>query len=125
MYYQYTPDPYSGYYQLPMNSSNDSQHFVDFDRQGPTFPPPQQFMQQVPQTFFSSILQPNHIRSTMCQCLGRWGLLGLRFQSPFGRDIWFFPTEIRQNSVSGYTWEDGRSQKARYNYSQIRNFICS
>lgn len=122
MSYQYTHDPYIGY-----------NHFIDdfsldvnnVDRQAPTFPPPQQFTQQIPQTFFSNILTTNQIRSSMCQCLGRWGLLGLRFQSPFGRDLWFFPTEIRQDSVSGYTWQSGRSQRARYNYSQIRNFICT
>ncbi|MCM3596734.1 hypothetical protein M4D55_13260 [Metabacillus idriensis] len=121
MYYQYTPVPYSGYNDL---SANHTSLYGD-ERQAPTFPPPQQFAQQVPQTFFSNFLPTNQIRSAMCQCIGRWGLLGLRFQSPFGRDLWFFPTEIRQNSVSGYTWQGGLSQRARYNYSEIRNFICS
>jgi hypothetical protein len=122
MYYQYSSNPYIGYNHF----IDDFSHDVNtVDRQAPTFPPPQQFAQQIPQTFFSIVLPSNQIRASMCQCLGRWGLLGLRFQTPFGRDIWFFPTEIRQNSVSGYTWQNGRSQRARYNYSQIRNFICT
>lgn len=121
MYFHNTPIPYNGYNDFSANYTN----VFDDERQAPTFPPPQQFAQQVPQTFFSNFLPTNQIRSVMCQCIGRWGMLGLRFQSPFGRDLWFFPTEIRQNSVSGYTWQGGLSQRARYNYSEIRNFICS
>ena len=122
MYDQYVPGQDNGYYHHFNQSALDE---YDIERQAPSFPPPQQFSQQIPQAFFSNFLPTNQIRSLMCGCLGRWGLLGLRFQSPFGRDIWFFPTEIRQNSVSGYTWQSGRSQRVSYNYSQIRNFICT
>ena len=55
----------------------------------------------------------------MCRCLGDSSYSGLRFQGPFGRDIWFYPTDIRRNNVSGYTWQNGRTQRVRYNYSQI------
>jgi hypothetical protein len=32
----------------------------------------------------------------MCNCLGKWGFLGLRLLGPLGRDFWFYPTEIRK-----------------------------
>ncbi|MFC0189493.1 hypothetical protein ACFFJY_14410 [Fictibacillus aquaticus] len=92
----------------------------------PQYGPPQQFSQsQVPQSFFTAPpASPQQIRSMMCRCLGRWGLMGLRSQGPFGRDFWFYPSEIRINSVSGYIWRGNRAQRVRYNYNQIRNFMC-
>lgn len=89
----------------------------------PTTPPPPQ-MPSFPATF-SGTAQSGQIRSWMCYCLGKWGLLGLRRQGPFGRDFWFYPTEIRINGVTGYAWQGGRPRKADYRYLQIRNFMCS
>lgn len=118
--YFYQDSPGYGY-SLDMNFT-DRPNGPDDD--APAYGPPQQFAQQVPQSFFTNSLQTNQIRGWMCQCLGKWGLLGLRFQGPFGRDIWFYPTEVRVNSVSGYTWQGGRRQRVRYNYNQIRNYMC-
>lgn len=89
----------------------------------PTTPPPQQ-TPSFPETFSSATVQPNQIRISMSYCLGRWGMLGLRRLGPFGRDFWFYPTEIRINSVSGYTWQGGRPRREDFNYWQIRNFMC-
>ncbi|RDI45615.1 hypothetical protein [Falsibacillus pallidus] len=85
----------------------------------PPGPPPAQIPQAPAQ--FKSGVQGNQIRRMMCGCLGNWGYMGLRRP---GRDFWFFPTEIRQNGVSGYTWNRGRRQKVSYRYNQIRNFMC-
>jgi hypothetical protein len=127
----YNNNPYNHYHQ---HSSDSYAEPVNVDRPDgfeddiPTTPPPQpltqQFSQQIPQGFFTTQAQSYQIRSIMCRCLGNWGLLGLRFQGPFGREIWFYPTDIRRNNVSGYTWQNGRRQRVRYNYSQIRNFMC-
>ncbi|MCM3733669.1 hypothetical protein M3196_18625 [Fictibacillus nanhaiensis] len=96
------------------------------EEDGPFGPPPQQLIQQsqIPQPFFTSSFQPPQLRARLCACLGNWGLLGLRRQGQFGRDFWFFPTVIRRNSVTGFIWIRGRRQRVRYEYSQIRNFIC-
>jgi hypothetical protein len=121
--------PHNPYYQQSEESFNESTYVDRPDGEdAPSSPPPQQFTQQfaqqMPPQFFSTTAQPNQLRSMFCRCLGRWGMIGLRFQGPFGRDFWFYPTEIRKNSVSGYIWQHGRTQRVRYNYSQIRNFAC-
>ncbi|HDR5033768.1 TPA: hypothetical protein QCR79_005705, partial [Bacillus anthracis] len=54
----------------------------------------------------------------------RWGYLRLHRPGPFGRDLWFFPTEVRRNGVSGYTWQGGRRRKVSYRYQQISNYMC-
>lgn len=93
--------------------------------EGPVSAPPFQFTQaQIPQPFFTTYYQPGQLRARLCNCLGNWGLMGLRRQAQFGRDFWFFPTAIRRNSVTGYIWMGGRRQRARFEFSQIRNFIC-
>jgi hypothetical protein len=117
--------PYNHHRQ---NSYDESMH-VDRpngeEDEGPFSPPPQQFTQsQIPQPFFSYSYQPPQIRARLCGCLGNWGLMGLRQQGQFGRDFWFFPIEIRRNSVTGYIWVGNRRQRVRYGLSQIRNFIC-
>jgi hypothetical protein len=119
--------PYNHHHQ----DSYDEPLYVDRpngedEEDGPVGPPPQQFIQQsqIPQPFFTSSFQPPQLRARLCACLGNWGLLGLRRQGQFGRDFWFFPTVIRRNSVTGFIWIRGRRQRVRYEYSQIRNFIC-
>jgi hypothetical protein len=119
--------PYNHHHQ----DSYDEPLYVDRpngedEEDGPFGPPPQQFIQQsqIPQPFFTSSFQPPQLRARLCACLGNWGLLGLRRQGQFGRDFWFFPTVIRRNSVTGFVWIRGRRQRVRYEYSQIRNFIC-
>ncbi len=111
------------------HSIEDSQYLerqIGEDDEGPFSPPPQQFAQQYqfPQPYFAQSVPPQQIRSRLCSCLGNWGLLGLRQPGQFGRDFWFFPVEIRRNSVTGYIWLYGRRQRVRYGFSQIRNFIC-
>ncbi|RLQ95386.1 hypothetical protein [Falsibacillus albus] len=86
----------------------------------PPGPPPAQ-VPQVPAQFKSGQQQSDQLRRWMCNCLGQWGYMGLRRP---GRDFWFYPTEIRKNGVSGYTWNRGRRQKVSYRYNQIRNFMC-
>lgn len=63
-------------------------------------------------------------KQSICSCLGRWGYLWLRYADSFGKNVWFYPTEIRVNGVSGYVWFNGRRYKASYGYSQIRYFRC-
>lgn len=89
----------------------------------PVTPPPTQMLSSLPATF-SSAAPPGQMKIWMCQCLGKWGFLGLKILGPFGRDFWFYPTEVRQNGVSGYIWQGGRRRKVSYRYSQIRNFMC-
>ena len=88
----------------------------------PTSPPPSQ-APPLPSTF-ASPAQPGNMKSWMCSCLGRWGYLRLHRPGPFGRDLWFFLTEVRRNGVSGYTWQGGRRRKVSYRYQQISNFMC-
>ncbi|SMQ84788.1 hypothetical protein SAMN05444673_6090 [Bacillus sp. OV166] len=128
--------PYSNYAQQPdyhlQNSgyesvytsrdTDDEVYRPDDAEDAPTTPPPAQ-MPALPATF-SGAAQTGQMRSWMCNCLGKWGLIGLRMPGPFGRDFWFYPTEVRKNGVSGYTWRLGRRQKVSYRYSQIRNFMC-
>ncbi|MCD7034156.1 hypothetical protein LRR81_07910 [Metabacillus sp. GX 13764] len=106
----YSGYPYEGYRP---------ESFAD----SPQTPPPGQ-IPTLPESF-SAAPQSGQVRTRMCSCLGKWGLLGLRFQSPFGRDFWFYPTDIRINSVSGYVWQGGRTRSETYRYSQIRNFMCA
>ncbi len=73
---------------------------------------------------FSTLISTTEVKSWMCNCLGRWGYLRLHRPGPFGRDLWFFPTEVRRNGVSGYTWQGGRRRKVSYRYQQISNFMC-
>ncbi|MDM5188875.1 hypothetical protein QUF99_16590 [Bacillus sp. DX4.1] len=88
----------------------------------PTSPPPSH-APSLPSTFATPIPSGN-TRALMCNCLGRWGYLRLHRPGPFGRDLWFFPTEVRRNGVSGYTWQGGRRRKVSYRYQQISNFMC-
>jgi hypothetical protein len=101
---------------------DDEVYRPDDAEDAPTTPPPSQ-MPSLPTTF-SATVQPDQMRTRMCNCLGKWGFLGLRLPGPLGRDFWFYPTEIRKNGVSGYTWRGGRRRKVSYRYSQIRNFMC-
>jgi hypothetical protein len=117
------------YHQSHDSHSHEEPMYVDRpngdEDEGPFGPPPQYFQQsQIPQPFFTSSFQPPQLRARLCACLGSWGLLGLRRQGQFGRDFWFFPTVIRRNSVTGFLWIGGRRQRVRYEYSQIRNFVC-
>ncbi|WP_028401336.1 hypothetical protein [Ectobacillus panaciterrae] len=137
MYNQPMYSPYMNYNQQPQYNlqnpgyeSFDEIRDVDDDEvyrpddaeDAPTTPPPSQ-MPALPATFATPV-QTGQIRPLMCNCLGRWGLLGLRMPGPFGRDFWFYPTEIRKSGVSGYIWRSGRRRKVSYRYSQIRNFMC-
>lgn len=118
--------PYNHQHQHSLDESNYVERQMEEDEAGPFSPPPQQFAQsQIPQPFFTQTFQPPQIRARLCSCLGNWGLLGLRSPGQFGRDFWFFPVAIRQNSVTGYIWVGGRRQRVRYGFSQIRNFICT
>ncbi|WP_026568297.1 hypothetical protein [Bacillus sp. UNC41MFS5] len=127
-YINYNLQPYnhlqnSGYGSIDETRDVDEEVYRPDDAEdAPTTPPPVQ-MPTVPATF-SGTAQTGQMRSWMCQCLGKWGLIGLRMPGPFGRDFWFYPTEIRKNGVSGYTWRLGRRHKVSYRYSQIRNFMC-
>lgn len=117
--------PYNHHQQQSYADSMYIERQTEEDEAVPFAPPPQQFAQsQIPQPFFTQFFQPPQLRTRLCNCLGRWGLLGLRRQGPFGRDFWFFPVAIRRNSVTGFIWINGRSQRVRFNFSQIRNFIC-
>jgi hypothetical protein len=125
MHYPTNNHPYNHYQQQSFDESMHIGRQVDEDEAGPFAPPPQQFTQaQIPQPFYTSSFQPPQIRARLCNCLGSWGLIGLRQQGPFGREFWFFPVAIRRNSVTGYIWISGRRQRVRLNFSQIRNFIC-
>ncbi|ASI78054.1 TPA: hypothetical protein QCW96_005398 [Bacillus pacificus] len=73
---------------------------------------------------FSTPISIVEMKSWMCNCLGRWGYLRLHRSGSFGRDLWFFPAEVRQRDVSGYTWQDGQRFKVTYRYKQISNFMC-
>ncbi|KMQ00390.1 hypothetical protein TU68_23800 [Bacillus cereus] len=77
----------------------------------------------LPSTFANPI-PTGQMRSWMCNCLGRWGYLRLYIPGTFGRDLWFFPTEVRRYDVSGYTWQDGHRFKVTYQYKQISYFTC-
>ncbi|MFD0770438.1 hypothetical protein ACFQZ1_16960 [Bacillus sp. CGMCC 1.60114] len=101
---------------------DDDVYRPDDAEDAPTTPPPAQA--PAAPAAFSSPIQTFQIRSAMCNCLGRWGFIGLRRQGPFGRDFWFYPTEVRKNGVVGYIWITGRRRKVSYRYEQIRNFMC-
>lgn len=101
---------------------DDDVYRPDDAEDAPTTPPPAQ-PPSAPAAF-SSPIQTVQIRSSLCNCLGRWGFIGLRTPGPFGRDFWFYPTEVRKNGVVGYIWQGGRRRKVSYRYSQIRNFMC-
>ena len=73
---------------------------------------------------FSTPISTAEMKSWMCNCLGRWGYLRLHRPGSFGRDLWFFATEVRQRDVSGYTWQDGQRFKVIYQYKQISNYMC-
>lgn len=105
-----------------MREIDDDVYRPDDAEDAPTSAPPAQ-PPSAPSTF-SSPIQMGQIRAAMCNCLGRWGFIGLKGQGPFGRDFWFYPTEIRTHGVAGYTWRAGRRRKVSYRYSQIRNFMC-
>lgn len=131
MYFPYTNYPQQPYYhmQTPGYQSfedtrelSDDVYRPDDAEDAPTSAPPQQ-QPSVPSAFYAPA-QPGQIRSLICNCLGRWGVIGLKEQGPFGRDFWFYPTEVRTNGVSGYTWQAGRRRKVSYRYTQIRNFMC-
>ncbi|WP_440602345.1 hypothetical protein [Bacillus sp. GB_SG_008] len=116
-------------YQHPSYQPSEDTREIDDDvyrpddaEDAPTTPPPAQA--PAAPAAFSSPIQTFQIRSAMCNCLGRWGFIGLRTPGPFGRDFWFYPTEVRQNGVVGYIWQGGRRRKVSYRYSQIRNFMC-
>jgi hypothetical protein len=127
-YFNYAQQPNyhlqnSGYESVYNTRDTDDEEYRPDDAEdAPTTPPPAQ-MPALPATF-SGTAQTGQMRSWMCNCLGKWGLIGLRMPGPFGRDFWFYPTEVRTNGVSGYTWRRGRRQKVSYRYSQIRNFMC-
>ncbi|MCP1125659.1 hypothetical protein NKR74_20420 [Bacillus sp. 3103sda1] len=127
-YYQH-PDYQQQYYQHPNYQPFEDTREIDDDvyrpddaEDAPTSPPPAQ-PPSAPAAF-SSPIQMGQIRSALCNCLGRWGFIGLRTPGPFGRDFWFYPTEVRKNGVVGYIWQGGRRRKVSYRYSQIRNFMC-
>ncbi|MFI8708327.1 hypothetical protein ACIGHG_14845 [Bacillus sp. NPDC077411] len=120
---QYYPMQTPGYQSFEdIREIDDDVYRPDDAEDAPTSAPPAQ-APSVPSTF-SSPVQMGQIRSLMCNCLGRWGFIGLKGQGPFGRNFWFYPTEVRTHGVSGYTWQAGRRRKVSYRYSQIRNFIC-
>ncbi|MBO9128092.1 hypothetical protein [Bacillus sp. 165] len=128
-YMNYNQQPY--YMQHPGYESMDEMRAVEEEvyrpddaEDAPTTPPPSQ-QPVMPATFTSATpVQSNQLQAMMCRCLGNWGFIGLRMPGPFGRDFWFYPTEVRRSGVSGYTWRAGRRQKVSYRYSQIRNFMC-
>ncbi|XDZ00567.1 hypothetical protein AB8E30_04160 [Bacillus manliponensis] len=133
-YVNYNQQPYDQYpsYQSfeDIREIDDDVYRPDDAEDAPTSPPPAQqpaapAQQPAAPAAFSSPIQMWQIRASMCNCLGRWGFIGLKGQGPFGRDFWFYPTEVRQNGVSGYTWQAGRRRKVSYRYTQIRNFMCT
>ncbi|WLR51950.1 hypothetical protein LC040_03295 [Bacillus tianshenii] len=126
MYEQPYYMPYMNYYypQPAYYVPNESYQEEDRQQEGaPTSPPPSQ-IPPAQTAAFAGPVQTGQVRSRLCACLGNWGLLGLRTQGPFGKDFWFYPSEIRAESVTGYTWQSGRARRVRYRYSQIRNFMC-
>ncbi|WP_306470825.1 hypothetical protein [Ectobacillus ponti] len=111
--------PYPGY---EMRGAEEEVYRPDDAEDAPAGPPPAQ-MPAMPATFGAPV-QGDQLRNQMCRCLGNWGVIGLNAPGPFGRDFWFYATEIRKNGVAGYTWRNGRRQRVSYRYQQIRNFIC-
>ncbi|PGZ97824.1 hypothetical protein COE51_13240 [Bacillus pseudomycoides] len=129
MYFPYVNYNQQPYYQNPGHQSVEDTREFDDDvyrpddaEDAPTTPPPAQA--PAAPSAFSSPAQMGSIRSSLCNCLGRWGFIGLRTPGPFGRDFWFYPTEVRTNGVVGYIWQRGQRRKVSYRYSQIRNFMC-
>lgn len=131
MYLPYTNNIQQPYFHIqnyangPVDESrevDDGVYRPDDAEDAPTTPPPVQ-MPSIPATFHGTA-KTDQLMTWMLICIGQWGLIGLKTSVPFGRDFWFFPTEIRRSGVSGYTWWKGRRQKVSYRYSQIRNYLC-
>ncbi len=133
MYFPYLNSNQQPYYPLPnysheiyneIRNLEDEEFRPDDAEDAPTTPPPSH-PPQLSAAFSGPPAQSGQMKIRMCNCLGRWGYLRLRRPGPFGRDFWFFPTEVRISGVSGYTWQAGRRRKVSYRYSQISHFMCS
>ncbi|CAH2465215.1 MULTISPECIES: hypothetical protein [Bacillus] len=118
----YNPQQYGYEPDIEVREVELEDYRPDDAEDAPTSPPPSQ-APSLPSTF-ASPAQAGNMKSWMCNCLGRWGYLRLHRPGPFGRDLWFFPTEVRRSGVSGYTWQAGRRRKVSYRYQQISNFMC-
>ncbi|WP_459503712.1 hypothetical protein [Bacillus sp. C1] len=130
-YFPYVDYNQPAYYnqQIPSYETTDEMRDAELEEyrpddaeDAPTSPPPLH-APSAPSTF-AHPTQSGNIKAGMCNCLGRWGFLRLHRPGSFGRDLWFFPTEVRRSGVSGYTWQAGRRRKVSYRYQQISNFMC-